>query len=127
MRRRTLATAGWVLLLALAGCAEQMAKDDEEMLAAAGFRVLPIDTAERTTASRTLQPRNLIRTTHDGQLTWVYSDPEYCRCMYVGGEPQYQRYSQLRVQQRLALIQEQTAQLYYMNWGPWGPWGFWGW
>lgn len=123
--------AGLGVCLLLAGCAAQRAAEQGEMLSAAGFHILPINSPERATSANTLPPNELIRTVHNGQLVWVYSDPNHCGCLYVGDEPAYQRYAAFKVQRQTALIQEQAAQLNSMNWGPWGPvygpLGPWGW
>lgn len=113
-------------LLLLAGCARQIAADQENLLAAAGFRVVPADTPARVASLQSLPAREVVRTTRDGHPVWLYADAEFCRCLYVGGEQAYQSYARLRVQERIASLQAQTAQLNAMSWNGWGPWGPWG-
>ena len=118
--------AGLGVCVLLAGGAAQRAAEQEEMLSAAGFHLLPINSSQRAASANTLPPNELVRTVHNGQMVWVYSDPNHCGCLYVGDEPAYQRYAAFRVQRQTALIQEQAAQLNSMNWGPWSPWGVYG-
>ena len=117
------AVAGLCLVAGLAGCAAERIADQEEMLSAAGFHILPINNPQRAASANSLPPNELVRTTHNNQLIWVYSDPNHCGCIYVGDETAYQHYAVLKVQRQTAMIQEQAAQLNSMNWGAWGPWG----
>ncbi len=127
MPRALTAAVALGLTLGVAGCAAQIAAEQEEMLSAGGFRILPINTPERAASANTLPPNELVRMMRDGKLVWIYSDPNHCGCIYVGDETAYQRYAALKVQRQTAVIQEQAAQLNSMNWGPWGPFGPWGW
>jgi hypothetical protein len=60
-------------------------------------------------------------------MRYWFADPVYCQCLYVGNEDAYDRYQQLRLQQKVANEQEETAQLNesaasqeQMNFGLWG-------
>ena len=59
--------------------------------------------------------------TRDGQTVYVYRDPSVCRCLYVGGEPEYQQYQKLRLQQSIADEEASAALNRAPEWG-WG-WG----
>lgn len=124
----------FVLVLALAGCAVQQAggtgqniQNTESLLAAAGFRVHPADTPKRITALQALPPQQLVLITRKGRQAWVYADPVFCNCLYVGGTQAYQAFEGLNARQRIAETQLQAAQLGSFDdaWGPWpsGPFG----
>jgi hypothetical protein len=91
MRR---ALAGVLGALSLAGCAGHPGADTpsaEQALAAAGFQAQPADTPEKLAQLQSLAPRKVLWRPHDGELLYVYADPTWCQCLYVGGEEQYQR------------------------------------
>jgi hypothetical protein len=115
----------------LSGCAA-MRKDEamgvERTLAAAGFQMKFADTPERIDELATLPQRTLIPQQRDGELFYVYADPQYCNCLYVGTEEAYQRYQKLALQQKLAREKVEAAEMNEdasMNWGMWGGWGPW--
>ncbi len=116
----------------LSGCAA-MRKDEtmsvERTLAAAGFQLKFADTPERIDELAILPQRTLVPQQRDGKLFYVYADPEYCKCLYVGTEAAYQRYQKLALQQKLAKERVEAAQMNddaSMNWGMWGNgWGPW--
>jgi hypothetical protein len=64
-----------------------------------------------------------------GKTYYVFPDAANNRAL-VGGPKQYQAYQQLRLQNKLANENLETAELYQdtaMNWGAWGGWGGPGW
>lgn len=109
--------AGWLFALgfviAVAGCAEtpsQRAQRIEPMLSAAGFRLHPADTPERQDNLKLRTPlkvRYSIRP--DGNVYYWFADPVVCQCLYVGNQANYQKYEQLRLQQRAADQAQATA------------------
>lgn len=119
-----LAIPAVAIALALAGCAGQEIANQESLLAAAGFRVLPANTPEREASLRSLPPGELVLVPRNGKSAWMYADPYRCHCLYVGGEHAYQAYARLAVHQRIAETRLQDAQLNAMNWNAWG-WGPW--
>jgi len=116
------------VVIALGGCAtirRHETLDTEQVLSAAGFQMKLSDTPEKLASLRALPPQRLVPQEREGRLYYVYADPEVCRCLYVGTEPQYQEYQRLALQKRLADEELMGAQndLYgTMNWGLWGPW-----
>lgn len=109
-----------VLAVALAGCAalrNQTAADSEEILQQAGFERAPLDRAG-------LPARQLVRT---GQQ-YVFADPDFCQCMYVGGEREHMKLEKLRAE-RVYQHEWAMKRLAYGNahspdqWGPWKPEG----
>jgi len=64
------------------------------------------------------------RQNHDGSARranyFVFPDPAK-NVLYVGHEPEYQKYQKLRLENQLAQEELNTAQM-NADWGPWGPW-----
>ena len=109
MRRSTLNRTG--LLLAIpallgAGCATIQrleATETGRMLAAAGFHMVPADTPERQKDLRSRPPHRIVSRTKDGNVVYVYADPDNCHCVYVGGNKEYSEYERLRVERDITL------------------------
>ncbi len=107
-----------IIVIALAGCAAfqpdpQVAADKKEsMLSAAGFKMLPADTADKLAHAQSL-PQLKVKyfTDPDGTLHYWFADAQYCHCVYVGNEASYQKYKQMQFQAQLASEQEQSAQM----------------
>ena len=122
------ATLATVLMVAV-GCAALRKSDvetQEQLLSAAGFQMKLADSPQKLTHLQQLSSQKLVPHTRDGKLYYVYADPEFCKCLYVGNEPAYQKYQQLAVQQKLAQERLNAAAMNEnaaMNWGLWGP--FW--
>jgi len=109
-----------LIIVAAAGCATLQAagaRSTEKVLGAAGFHIEAADTVEKTAELEALPARKLIAQTRDGKTAYVYRDPGVCHCLYVGGEPEYQQYQKLRLEQAIADDEMD----------PWGTWSGWGW
>ncbi|MCL5043947.1 MAG: hypothetical protein M1336_01505 [Deltaproteobacteria bacterium] len=112
-----LALAGW----ALQGCStmssiggptpQQRRQNVETLLAAAGFRSLSAETSQQRQHLGNLPSGSLYYYTdsHGAQHYW-FADPTYCQCMFYGDEAAYQRYEDLRLQNRLVEEQQQAQQ-----------------
>jgi hypothetical protein len=137
---RSIFTGKTALLLAgavsivCAGCqsTQSRVQDDEQMLAAAGFEEKPATTPERQQELANLPPFKVIRHDlppgHKVSFGYIYADPQFCRCVFVGGPKEYQQYAQAALQQRVANAQIQAAEAQQdaaFNWGMWGPYGGW--
>jgi hypothetical protein len=89
---------GLVLLLGVgalaAGCA-MGAQTTEGLLSQAGFRELSADTPEKISHLQTLPTRKFVKRNRDGKTYYVYADPDYCKCLYVGTVQQYAQYRSL--------------------------------
>jgi len=113
--------------LCLAGCSyfeKQDADQIESTLAAAGFRMKPADTPEKLAKLQTLPKRTIFTRVKDGQVVYLYADPDFCTCLYVGLAPAYQRYQQLAISEQLAQERIEAAEMNEntaMDWGMWGP------
>jgi len=130
-RRRSLAalTLAAIVALVASGCTyfrKQDADDTEATLAAAGFQMKPADTPKRQAGLADFPVRKLVMRERDGQLTYFYADPDFCKCLYYGNQPQFDRYRQLAIQKQIAEEQMSAAAMnedVAMDWGMWGP--FW--
>ncbi len=55
----------------------------------------------------------------------MWPDARFCRCFYIGSEPQYQEYARLGFEQKLARERQtaaeenEAASLFAESWGPW--------
>ena len=111
--------------LAVAACAtpQQRAVDQENLLSAAGFAVLPANTPARVASLRSLPPNKIVQQVRGDDVRYMYADPLVCACLYTGDQAAYGRYQQEVFQRQLADEQAMTAQMNQMNWdyGPWGP------
>ncbi|MFP6564423.1 MAG: hypothetical protein VCC68_08070, partial [Myxococcota bacterium] len=104
------------------------AMQTERMLAAAGFQMRMADTPEKLARLAKLTQRELMPKMKDDSLRYVYADAEYCKCLYVGTEKAYQRYSRYALKQSQVNANLAAAQMNEdasLNWGMWGPWGPW--
>ena len=128
MRWRTAILPLVALGLSLTGCAAIRAHqtaETEQVLVAAGFQMKPADTPAKLAHLQTLTPRKVVRYTRDGQVQYVYADPETCTCLYVGDEQRYQKYRELSLQKQIADEQMSAAQANLdasMHWRDWEPW-----
>jgi len=118
-----------VVVLAASGCTyfrKQEADQAEATLAAAGFKVKPADSAKREATLALFPVRKIVSRVRDGQLTYFYADPDFCKCLYYGDAKAYSRYQQLALQRQIANEQVEAAEMNEnaaMDWGMWGP--FW--
>jgi hypothetical protein len=121
-------TIGVIALLALAiGCATTT-QSTENMLVAAGFKVVTPKTAEQTAKLQKLPAGKVAQINRKGKTYYIFPDAAHNQA-YVGGPKQYQAYQQQRLENKLAEQQLETAEMYQdsmMGWGAWGGWGM-GW
>ena len=118
-----------LLIVAAGGCAafrRSEVDSQEQLLSAAGFQMKLADTPQKVEHLQGLTPQKLVPHTRDGKLYYVYADAEFCKCLFMGNEPAYQKYQQLALQQKVAQERLNAAAMNEnaaMNWGMWGP--FW--
>jgi hypothetical protein len=133
MQRRTpptmpgLALAVAALLVGCTAIGRDDAQDTEQQLAAAGFDIKLADSPARRDHLETLPQHQLVRFDRDGRPYYVYADPEWCKCMYVGNQADYDAYQRLTAQEEVAEEQEETAAMSEdaaMDWDLWGPWPY---
>jgi hypothetical protein len=116
--------SGLLLLAACAGltaCAAQVQQQKEDLLAAAGFTLVPADTPQRQAKLASLPPHKFSHQVRNNQVIFVYADPTICDCLYVGNQAAYDRYRQEVFAKNIANEQAMTAESYQMDWGGWGP------
>ena len=98
-RWRSSVTIG--LALGLAACATTTGT--ENSLTQAGFRQLPADSPQKVAHLQTLPERRLVARTYQGKKYYVFSDPNGCKCLYIGNPAQYQAYQNILQQQQTSL------------------------
>lgn len=99
----------------------------EQMLSAAGFEAVPVNSPERQAEVATLPQNRLIQQPRGSSFTYVLADPKGCACLYMGDAADYQAYQQLAHEQRVAQLNADAADAYPLNWDLWGPYAGWGW
>ena len=116
---KTLLTIGALVALAI-GCSTT--KERENMLSAAGFKMVPANTPERQAHLTSLPADKITPVQRNGITYYTFPDPKN-NVLYVGQEAQYQQYRNLRLQKQMADEQLEAAQMNENAWGAWGPWG----
>ena len=109
---------------AVSGCAMQV-QNKEDMMAAAGFTMVPANTPQRVALLKQQAAHKFVHHVRNGKVIFTYADPTVCDCIYVGDQTAYDRYRGIVFQKQLANQQEMTAQMNeevnQMDWGGWGP------
>ena len=105
--------------VALSACAQVQQKED--LLAAAGFTLVPANTPQRQASLASLPPHKFAQQVRNNVVVYIYADPTICDCLYVGNQAAYDRYRQEVFAKNLANEQQMTAQINEMEWGAWGP------
>jgi len=121
---------GAFALLALAvSCTSTQTQNKENLLVAAGFKVIVPHTAAQEQKLQALPPDHVTLVQKDGKTYYVFPDAANNQA-YVGGPTQYQAYKQLRLANKLANENLEAAEMNQdasMDWGTWGGWGAPGW
>jgi hypothetical protein len=108
----------------LLGCAttQTSTQNRESMLVAAGFKAITPKTATQKQKLQNLPPGKVTRIQKKGKTYYIFPEPAK-NLAYVGGPNQYQEYQQLRVENRLAQEDVESADMYQdaaMEWSVWG-------
>lgn len=119
VRPLRLCAAGLLIALLLPACATfhqeteaERAQRIDPVLAAAGFHMITADSPKKQSIFATLPPLKMhYYVAKDGTPRYWFADPYECNCVYVGSAKDYQRYQNLRIQQKLVKEEEQTAEL----------------
>jgi len=117
-----------LLVLAL-GCTSMQTQNKENLLIAAGFKVIVPSTAAQKQKLQALPAGKVTLVQKDGKTYYVFPDAANNQA-YVGGPTQYQAYKQLRLANKLANENLEAAEMNQdasMDWGSWGGWGGPGW
>ena len=123
MRKSAILLVVSVLALAVLALGCSTTKQTENMLSAAGFKMMPATTPEQQAHLKTLPPNKVTMVVRDGKTYFAFPDIKQ-QVLYVGQQAQYDAYQKLLLQKQLAADQVQAAE---MNSEPaWGAWGGWG-
>jgi len=124
LQTRFLCLAAVALLAFAAGCTTT--KQTEDMLSAAGFKIVLANTPQQQAHLKTLPKRKVTMVQRDGKMYFVYPDAKQ-NVLYVGQQAQYQAYQKARQEAMLAAEQESAAAMNDEAWATWGMWGGPGW
>jgi hypothetical protein len=119
-------------ILALIGACttieRQEAESDEDLLSAAGFSMLVADTPAKQAQLQAMKQRKILRREKDGQLNFLYADAEFCKCLFVGTEKEYQQFQRLALRRENAIARQEAAlDADEAGMYDWGMWGYPGW
>ena len=106
MKQLTTVLMAAALGAALGGCAsamQQTASQQEELLTAAGFSMKPANTPGKMSRLRKLPLYEVGMRKKGEQPIYYYADPNYCQCIYLGNESNYQAYRQLLIERNLRM------------------------
>ena len=84
-----------LIAVALA-CASVAARTPESLLESAGFKTIAANTPERIQVLKSLPPKKVSPVDRNGEIFYVYADPDGCRCLRVGRQEQYEMYQRLQ-------------------------------
>ena len=115
------------LFALVVGCAttQSSTQNRESMLVASGFKAITPKTAAQQQKLQKLPPGKVTMIQKAKKTYYIFPDPAQNKA-YVGGPKEYQAYQQLRLANKLAQENVETAQMYQdaeMNWGAWRGWG----
>ena len=117
---------GAFALLALAvSCTSMQTQNKENLLIAAGFKVIVPSTAAQQQKLQALPAGKVTLVQKGGKIYYVFPDTANNQA-YVGGPEQYQTYKQLRLANQLSNENLEAAEMRQdaeMNLGAWGGWG----
>jgi hypothetical protein len=127
---------GWTTVLiaistsiAISGCATpvERANEKNDLLAAAGFHIVPATTDQQRVQLETLPPNRVVQKVKNGKVVFLYADPYACGCLYIGDENAWDSYKREQLQQNLITQERMNAEMNEnaaWNWSMWGP-GWW--
>ncbi len=80
--------------LAVAACMPPppVTESKENLLSAAGFKTITLNTPAKQAAFKSLPAHELSRKNYKGKTAWVYPDRDMCGCLYIGSQNAYNRY-----------------------------------
>ena len=115
----------FALLALTVGCTGMQTQNKENLLIAAGFKVITPHTAAQQEKLQALPSDKVTLVQKNGKIYYVFPDAANNQA-YVGGPTQYQAYKQLRLANKLANENLEAAEMNQdasMDWGTWGGWG----
>jgi hypothetical protein len=114
--------AAFALLAMTVGCTSTQTQSKENLLIAAGFKVIVPHTAAQQQKLQALPPDKATVVQKDKKTYYVFPDAVNNQA-YVGGPTQYKAYKQLRLANKLANENLEAAEMNQdasMDWGTWG-------
>ena len=109
------------LLVLVSGCSST--REKQNMLSAAGFKALPANSPQRQEHLKSLSDDRLTAVNLNGHNYFVF--PDWAESvLFVGQEPQYERYQRMRLANEMPEARVETAIVddYWTGWGAWGRW-----
>src|SRR6266496_5877555 len=116
--------AAWTAVLVGCATTQTATQNRENMLVASGFKTITPKTAAQQQKLQGLSPGKVTMIQKKGKTYYIFPDPTH-NLAYIGGPKQYQRYQQLRTDNKLAKESLETADMYQdaeMQWSVWGGW-----
>lgn len=111
-------------VLFFVGCAEMEANNTKSLLSAAGFHTVTPTTPIQKQVYAEMPAYRVQRISMKNKVIYAYKD-ENAGLAYVGHEPEYQRYKNLCIQQRIAqdyYMASSMSPYYGHRW--YGAWGY---
>ncbi len=120
-----------ILVVSIVGCAaiqSNKTQEQEQLLSAAGFAMVPATTQAERENLNTLTPHKVLFSVKDNKPLYWYADPTGCSCVYTGDQAAYQRYEKLLTESQIANEVEDAAISNEASGDMWGwmgsPWGW---
>src|ERR1700745_1208365 len=114
--------SAFALLTLTVGCTAMQTQNKENLLIAAGFKVIVPSTAAQKQKLQALPAGKVTLVQKDRKTYYVFPAPANNQA-YVGGPTQYKAYKQLRLANKLANENLEAAEMNQdasMDWGGWG-------
>jgi len=112
------------LLASCATMSAQKAKDTEQLLVAAGFKMTLADTPVKMAHLKTLTQNKIVPHQKDGAAYYIYADATNCQCFYWGQAQAYQKFQQLQAQQNIAAEDRMSAEMNEQEEMDWNTMGY---
>ena len=95
---------------------------EEQMLSAAGFKIMAAETPAKKESLAGEVPYKLQMHTRQDRVIYTYANPQK-EILYVGGAKEYQAYQKMAIERDLANQMQSTAAMQQMTASEWGYWG----
>ena len=91
MKRSSVAVAAFTIMtLCILPAAAQLAVG--QRLEDAGFKMREANTPQRMERLRSITPHKLIARQKNGTPYYLYADPDYCKCLFIGDKIAFENY-----------------------------------
>ena len=115
-------------IIFLSGCAaieKENQANTENLLSAAGFRILPANSPKRQESLKSMVPYKVERKIKGEEVFYLYACPDH-NFTYIGDQSNYSRYRELEIQQQTSnqnTMSSQNAVMAAQQWNDWRVWG----